>query len=93
MDPNRRRIERLLDPSGSLTREDVVWLLDYVRQKMAEGLPHLQQLPQPRLLAHFQAYADIALWLVHRRSFHDQDAARLKRLLHDAAFGLLPGRG
>ncbi|WEK52898.1 MAG: hypothetical protein P0Y55_09790 [Candidatus Cohnella colombiensis] len=61
-------LNRLLDPSYPLCRDDVKIALDYIKQKVAEGAPEWSGLDRPQLLAHFVCFADMAMLLIHRRS-------------------------
>jgi hypothetical protein len=83
--------EQLLHPSHELCRADVIWVLEYIKKKVAEENPALLGLSQPRLLTSFRCYAEIAMMLIYRHNAFDQDQARLKELLREAAYGLLPG--
>lgn len=76
-------MRRLLDPAYPLCREDVVWALDYIKRKVADGAPEWTGLDRPRLLAHFAAYANLAMHLLHRQSLCGEDAEQLRSLLRD----------
>ena len=80
----------LMHPSYALRKDDVIWMLDFVKKKVAEDSPELLGLPQPRLLTNFRCFAEIAMMLINRHSVLDQDQVRLKELLREASFGLLP---
>lgn len=88
-DPARLKLERLLAPYHSLCREDAVWLLEYIKKKVTEEDPRLQDLSQPRLMYSFRCFAEAALSLIHSRHAGDQDGDRLKQWLVEAAHGLL----
>lgn len=90
--PNRRTpdapvvpdtLRRLLNPDYPLRREDLIWALDYIKRKVAEGAPEWTGLDRPRLLAIFAAYADLAMHLLRRQDLHGQDMERLRALLLD----------
>ncbi|MDF2926852.1 MAG: hypothetical protein K0R57_5766 [Paenibacillaceae bacterium] len=83
-----RKLELLLDPYHPLCREDVVWLLEYIKKKVAEEDPSLLELTPPRLLRNFRYFAEISTLLINNRTVGDQDAQRLKQWLSEAAFGL-----
>ncbi|MBB6636410.1 hypothetical protein [Cohnella thailandensis] len=76
-------LRRLLDPSYPLCREDLVWALDYIKRKVAEGAPEWSGLDRPRLLALFAAYAGVATHLLNRQSLCSEDAEHLRALLRD----------
>ncbi|RUS48358.1 hypothetical protein [Cohnella sp. AR92] len=76
-------IRRMLDPSHPLCREDIIWTLDYIKTKVADGAPEWTGLDRPRLLALFTAYAGLAMHLLHRQSLGGEDAEHLRALLRD----------
>jgi hypothetical protein len=76
-------LKRLLDPAHPLCREDMIWTLDYIKRKVAEGAPEWTGLDRPRLLAHFATYAGLAMQLLHRQSLCGEDAEHLRALLRD----------
>jgi hypothetical protein len=84
----QQKLESILDPSRPLTREDAVWILEYIKKKVAEEDPKLLDLTQPRLMQNFRYFAEIALMLIQRRNGFDQEADRLKRWVTEASFGL-----
>jgi hypothetical protein len=87
---SRQRLERILNPANPLVREDVVWVLEYVKKKVAEQDPRLLGLPQPRLLRNFQYFADAATLLIKQRPGWDHEAERLRNSLAEAVYGLYP---
>lgn len=87
-DPARRKLERLLSPYHSLCREDIVWLLEYIKKKVAEEDPELQVLSQPRLMQNFRYFAEVALLLLRRTHTGNEDSERLKAWISEAAHGL-----
>lgn len=76
-------LRRLLDPDYPLCREDLIWALDYIKRKVADGAPEWTGLDRPRLLAHFAAYANLAMHLLHRQSLCGEDAEQLRAMLMD----------
>ena len=76
-------LKRLLDPAQPLCREDLLWALDYIKSKMADGAPEWSGLDRPQLLAHFACFAELAMTLLHRRSSCGIDAACLRSMLSD----------
>ena len=59
----------MLHPSHQLCREDVVWILEYIKKKVTEEDPNLLGLAQPRLLKNFQYFAEISMMLIHRQEW------------------------
>lgn len=86
--PTHIRLRRILNPDHPLCREDVVWMLEYIKKKVADEDPALLGLSQPRLLKNFHFFAEAAMSLVQRRHFSDQEADRLRAWLIEAAYGL-----
>jgi hypothetical protein len=84
----KRRIAQIVDPSHLLCKEDIVWILEYIKKKVAEKNPQLLELSQPRLLQNFRYFAEISLMLIQRRNGFDQEADRLKAWIAEATFGL-----
>ncbi|MCR2804870.1 hypothetical protein [Paenibacillus soyae] len=87
-----QKIKQILDPEHPLCREDVVWMLGYIKKKVADEDPSLMDLPQPRLMQNFLYFAEAAMALIMRRHYCDQEASRLRHLLRQAAYGLIPER-
>lgn len=88
----QHKLEQIMDPAHSLCREDVVWILEYIKKKVAEEDPKLLDLSQPRLLQNFRYFAEISLMLIQRRNGFDQEADRLKDWIYEASFGLHPAK-
>ncbi|WP_246320002.1 hypothetical protein [Paenibacillus qinlingensis] len=84
----QRKLEQILHPSYTLCKEDVVWILEFIKKKVAEEDPMMQGLTQPRLLRNFRYFAEISLMLIHKRNGFDEEADRLKMWLREAAYGL-----
>ncbi|TMV46116.1 hypothetical protein FE783_27225 [Paenibacillus mesophilus] len=87
--PPDRRLEQILSPNHPLCKEDVVWVLEFVKKKVAEQDPRLLDLPQPRLLRNFQHFAEAATMLLQRRPSCVNEADRLRTALVEATYGLL----
>ncbi|CAH0120055.1 MULTISPECIES: hypothetical protein [unclassified Paenibacillus] len=83
-----RRLERIFDPDHPLCKEDVVWILEYIKKKVADEDPSLLDLSQPRLLKNFHCFAEVALSLIHRRTVYDQEIDGLRSYLAEAVHGL-----
>ncbi|MGO4346281.1 hypothetical protein AB4Z45_12410 [Paenibacillus sp. MCAF9] len=86
--PTQKRFNRILDPDHPLCREDVVWMLEFIKKKVADEDPALKDLTQPRLLQNFHFFAEAAMSLIHRRHYSNQEADRLRDCLRQAAYGL-----
>jgi hypothetical protein len=86
--PPDRRLDRILSPNHPLCKEDVVWVLEYVKKKVAEPDPRLLDLAPPRLLKNFQHFAEAATMLIQRRPGCESEADRLRALLAEATYGL-----
>ncbi|MDQ8733501.1 hypothetical protein [Paenibacillus sp. LHD-38] len=87
--PTQMRINRILDPAHPLCREDVIWVLEFIKKKVADEDPALMDLSQPRLMQNFLFFAEAAMSLIHRRHYSDQEADRLRNWLRLATFGLI----
>ncbi|MBP1156149.1 MULTISPECIES: hypothetical protein [unclassified Paenibacillus] len=87
-----QKLQQILDSSRPLCKEDIIWMLEFIKKKVAEEDPNLMDLSQPRLLQNFRYFAEIALMLIQRRNGFDQEADRLKIWLAEASHGLHPGR-
>lgn len=85
-----RKLARILDPDHPLCRDEVVWVLEFIKKKVAEEDPKWMELSQPRLLKNFHYFAEIALMLIQKRNGFDQEAGRLKDWLNEAVHGLQP---
>lgn len=83
-DSAQRKLEQILEPHYPLCKEDVVWLLDFIKKKVAEGDPKLLDLSQPRLLQNFRYFAETAMLLIHKRHICDPDVERLKAWVSEA---------
>lgn len=86
--PTEKRINRILDPAHPLCRSDVIWMLEFIKKKVADEDPALLDLSQPRLMQNFLFFAEAAMSLIHRRHYSAQEADRLRDWLRQAAFGL-----
>lgn len=86
------QIDRILDPDHPLCRADVVWMLEYIKKKVADEDPALMDLTQPRLLQNFHYFAEAAMSLINRRHCCDQEADRLRDWLREAAYGINPNK-
>jgi hypothetical protein len=81
------KLEQILQPGYQLCREDVVWILEFIKKKVAEEDPGLAGLSQPHLIKSFRYFTEIAMMLIHRKNGFDQEADRLKIWLRETAYG------
>ncbi|SEB43612.1 hypothetical protein [Paenibacillus sp. GP183] len=81
------KLDQILKPGYQLCKEDVIWILEFIKKKVAEEDPNLAGLSQPQLLRSFRYFTEIAMMLIHRKNGFDQEADRLKRWLCEAAYG------
>lgn len=88
----QRKLRHILDSHHPLCREDAVWVLEYMKKKVAEEDPHLLALSQPRLLQNFRFFAEVAMQLIHRRPVCDHEADRIRNWLSEASYGMLDER-
>lgn len=88
-DFSKQKIERILDNTYPLSRDDVVWMLGYITKKVADEDPAIAGLSQPQLLQNFHAFAEVSMALISRRNSSDHDVQRLREWLRQAATGLL----
>lgn len=86
--PTQQKLHHIINSDTPLCREDVVWILEYIKKKVAEEDPHLLDLSQPRLLQNFRFFAEVALMLIQRRNGFDQEPDRLKKWVAEASYGL-----
>jgi len=84
----QRKLENILDPHHPLCKDDVVWILEFIKKKVTEEDSRLKELSQPRLMQNFRYFAEIALMLIQRRNGLDQEADRLKAWIAEATCGL-----
>ena len=81
-------INRINDPDYPLSREDVIWTLEFMKRKMADEAPELLGLPQPLLLRKFQSFAEASLMLLKSRSGCGYETDRLRNCLQEVIEGL-----
>lgn len=74
-------LRRLLDPTTNLCREDVIWALEFLKRKMAEGAPEWSGLERPQLLANITCFAEMAMLLVHKRAPGVPETACFREML------------
>jgi len=81
----RDRFAKLLSPDYPLCRDDVVWMLESLKKKMADEASELSNVPQPQLLRLFQCFADTAMILIKQRNGCHTEIDRLRSSLREAA--------
>lgn len=89
-DPTRRKFQTIMDPYYSLRREDIVWMLEYIKKKVADADPHLLNLTKPRLLSNHYYFAKVSLMLIQKQNGAQQEMAQIKKWLAEATYGLEP---
>jgi hypothetical protein len=82
------KLEQIFNPQHTLVRNDIIWVLESIKKKVAEEDPKLLALSQPRLLKNFHHFAEIAMTLIHQKSFFDQELDRFKSWAYEASYGL-----
>jgi hypothetical protein len=86
--PTNVRLTRILNPDYPLCRDDVVWVLEYMKKKVADEAPELLSLPQPQLLKKFQCFAEASMILIKQRRGLGQEPDRLRSCLQEVLYGL-----
>jgi hypothetical protein len=80
------RIEQISHPSHPLCREDVIWMLELIKKKVVEQDPSIMDLDQPQLIQHFNAFAELAMKLNHRRTASYPEDEHLTAWIYQANF-------
>lgn len=88
-DDREIKFNKLMDDSTMLRREDIIWILNYIKQKAADEDPALLSLHQPRLLRNFRCYAEAATLLLSSRNAGIQESGHIHKLLKEASYGLI----
>ncbi|WDH81472.1 MULTISPECIES: hypothetical protein [Paenibacillus] len=86
--PSPSRIARIFQTGHVICRDDVLFVLHYVQQKVASEDPLLVDLPKPRLIQSFQYFSEASLLLLDEHASHHCTQERLKKCLKEALFGL-----
>ncbi|EXX88145.1 hypothetical protein BG53_02160 [Paenibacillus darwinianus] len=79
-----KRLSQILDPDRPLCKEDAVWVLEYMKKKVADGDPIISDLPRPQLLQMFICFAEAAMVLIHRRPGGEKEIVRLRSWLTES---------
>jgi hypothetical protein len=85
-----RQFEQICDVRHILCRDDILWVLHYIQQKVAQGDPALLELPKPRLLRNFKYFGDISMLLLSRTGTNYLDQDNVRACLLEAMHGLIP---
>lgn len=88
------RLHYILDPYETLCKKDIIWMLDFVKKRVADEDPMLMALPQPRLLKKFHYFAEISMMLIHdqRCGGNLEEKGRIKQCLNEMLYGICPLR-
>lgn len=86
------KFRTLMDDAYMLRKEDIIWILNYIKQKAADKDQGLLDLQQPRLLQNFHYYAEVSMLLLQSRTSNIQEYDHIRNLLKEACFGLIPNR-
>jgi hypothetical protein len=88
-DPTAQHLEQILNPAHTLRKDDIIWVLEYIKKKVADEKLHLIELSQPQLLKSYCYFAEVAMMLIHQRHpNHETD--RLQKLIREAVEALKP---
>ncbi|MBJ6363250.1 hypothetical protein [Paenibacillus roseus] len=81
---DQQKITRFLDPSHPLCRSDVIWILDWIKKKVAADKPSMLGLSQPLLWKSYCRFAEASMLLIHCQRFSYDETDRLRTLLAEA---------
>jgi hypothetical protein len=88
-DPTAQHLQQILNPAHTLCRDDIIWVLEYIKKKVADEKPLLIELSQPQLLKSYCYFAEVAMMLIQQRHpNHETD--RLQKLIREAVEALKP---
>ncbi|MBD2846229.1 hypothetical protein IDH44_13565 [Paenibacillus sp. IB182496] len=90
-EPVKLRIARILHPSNPLCAADVIWLLEWIKKKVADDAPRLALVPQPHLIRSYTCFAEAAMALIHQRHGRILEAERLRAALAEAIAAVSAG--
>lgn len=91
-DISEEKFRKMMDENYMLRKEDIVWILNFIKQKAADKDPALLGLHQPRLLKNFHHYAEVAMLLLQSRTSSVQEYDHIRKLLKEACYGLFDDR-
>jgi hypothetical protein len=86
-DANRDKLDKLLK-KDALTKSEVVWVLDYIKDQLTVEDAMLLGLSHARLVKNFLYFAKTSLVLIHQWEKNDQEMDKLILWLKEAAYGL-----
>ncbi|WP_019419198.1 hypothetical protein [Paenibacillus sp. OSY-SE] len=81
------RMARIMDPNHPLCREDIVWVLNVVKQKLTDQDEAWSKLEPERVIRNFRYFAEVSLLLI-RNSSYGQESDRIRQYLAEAVHGL-----
>jgi len=85
------RMDRIMDPNHPLCRNDIVWLLNTIKNRLADDR---NELPNRDTLLHsYRYYTEVAMLMVHRDSLYGQESERLRKNMKEAAIILWKPQG
>ncbi|MHA0858211.1 hypothetical protein [Paenibacillus sp. CMAA1364] len=87
---SNKHLQQICDIHYTLRREDILWVLHYVQQKLAQGEPALLDLPKPRLLRNFKYFSKISLLLLSHTGTSYLEQEEVRTYLREALYGLIP---
>ncbi|MCR8845681.1 methyltransferase [Paenibacillus sp. SC116] len=82
------RMAQILDSSHPLCKDDILWALNMVKQKLAQPDEHVDALEPERLRRNFRYFAEISTLMLKRNGKYGQESERLRYYLSEAAYGL-----
>ncbi|GGD65381.1 hypothetical protein [Paenibacillus nasutitermitis] len=80
----------LFNPDYPLCREDVLWVLEFMKKKVADEASELLSLPQPQLLRIFQCFSEASMIMIKQRGGSGTETERLRSCLIEGILGLYP---
>lgn len=81
------KLAQMLRPEYALCRDDVVWMLEYIRKTLAEAEASAPVMSPAELLRQFRCFAEVALMLIRRGpAACDREIELLRASLRDNVF-------
>lgn len=81
------RLARILDANHPLCREDMIWVLNVIKQQLSDHPDKWAVLAPIQLVHRFHSYAEISLLLVNGSSY-GQESDRIRKYLSEVVSGL-----
>lgn len=78
------RLDRIMDPNHPLCREDVIWLLNTIKNKLIENHAG-SALPYETLLYSYRYYTEVSMLMLQRNSTSALESERLRLYMKEAA--------